>query len=583
MEFLRKTAAAVTAACLCMSVFSADCPVSADTDITEYEGYDISRMENLISDFEKSLEISGNDEEVRNYYHRIIDEMDYVSLQMLLADLQYSQNTVPENLDIKNAMSVTGMQCDNMIKAAFIDAYLSDYQTLTEELLYEGYIQDTDEIYSIEEETKEYLTEKNKLLSAYSTEIFSSDSAEQKNLKCAEIYLDLVRLYNSRTESDEYTYLDYAYQLYDRDYTPEEIGALNDAAAEAAQKAYMSIAEYAVSLPYDNNITFENNIEIIDQFSYRISDELKESAAEIKEKKLYKTGSGSLSEDMTYTVALSYYDTAVIYQYLYGVTGDLSVTAHEFGHFNAMRLNSIPYLYTQSHNLDLAEIQSQGLEVLYTYFYDSIFGEYAEYQKMSEASNLIISVSAGFFGNEFEQYVFENADSLTPEQVLEKYSELQEKYAIYRFDLYQIPHFFQYPGYYISYAVSALAAVNLWDVMYRDFDRASEMYTDLTHIPSYNGAGYFEALESAGFDNLLDAEHIRTVLSDFSGMLTSGLVYGDTDGNGVLNMSDVIYLITAVISPDAVINDNNRPALDVTDDGQIDSADIIKLKSLLAG
>ena len=47
---------------------------------------------------------------------------------------------------------------------------------------------------------------------------------------------------------------------------------------------------------------------------------------------------------------------------------------HEFGHFNADFYSTDSVLWGSS-NIDVAEIQSQGLEVLFSQFTDEIYGE----------------------------------------------------------------------------------------------------------------------------------------------------------------------------------------------------------------
>ena len=585
MRRLKKLTAVFVAAGMCFSfafgTVSGVHRVSAEEIV--YEGYDMSRMDNLVSEYENALKAKNNSEEVRSSYYRLIGELDYVNLQNVLSQVQYSQNTSEENLNECSKMSTAEMQCFDLVVQAIAESLGTDYGVLISMLVYEGLIQtDADEKYTLKPEDDIAVEEKNELLNSYLKILSSSDSADVKNLKCAGIYLKLVKCYNSMMETDDCTYFDYAYQLYSRDYTPEDISKMNSTAAEAVYDAWSRIYEYSETIPYTPERIFNDNMDIISRYSYRISDELRESAEEITEKNLYRTGSGSSAQQMCYTLIMSYYRSAVIYQYLYGNSSDFSAAVHEFGHFNADRQCNMPFAYIHSHNLDLAEVHSQGLEVLYTSFYDGMYGAHSDFRKADRAAALVSSVAAGFMGNEFEDYVFRNADNLTPEQVLDKYNELTEKYVVYDVDFYLVSHFFQYPGYYISYAVSALAALNLWEVMYRDYDEAVRMYTELSHISVYDGTGFSEALMASGFDDILDPEYLCSILSDFTDMITSALVFGDTDGNGTVNTADILYLISAVISPEGIITDENISVFDVTGDGKSDAADIVRLKRLLS-
>lgn len=577
----------ITAAGICFSLFSASFQQvsGAEAEDFVYSRYDTAKLDSLLGDFEKLLDEKGKEEEIKRYYNLIIEEADYISFQEALAQVQYSQNVTEANLAEYNYMTTVNMLCDNSIALSFTKGINSQYRNLMKQLLNEGYLENTASMdYKIKKETEEFLEKKNDLFRRYSRlePIDKNEISESELTEYAQIYLDTVKLYNTLVESDEYNYLDYAYQLYGRDYTPDDIKLMNDSVKSLIQKSYQNIKDRFSTLKSPSkNLVFDSNIEIAQQYSYRISDELSVSADEIIKKGLYRTGKGDNSEQKSYTTFLNYYNTGIIYQYLSGDILDLSATVHEFGHFNSMRQNSIPMLYIHNHNLDIAEVQSQGLEVLYTDFYDSIYGADAEYMRMYQAMTLISAVGAGFIGNEFEDYVFDNADNLTAEDVLNKYNELTGSYMIYNAPFYKIPHFFQYPGYYISYAVSALAALDLWDVMYKDFDRAVSMYTELSHISTYDSIPFEEALESAGFDDVLSADFINGGASEIISYLASGHIYGDADENGTLSTADLLALVKAVLSPEST--DRKKTALDMNNDGEINVADIMLVKKIISG
>jgi hypothetical protein len=451
-------------------------------------------------------------------------------------------------------------------------------------LMKEGFIQQNDQ-FTVKkaEETEEMIDQKNDLLKNYIDALGSSDSDEEKELKCAEIYLELVKYYNSLILTEGSNYMDYAYQLYCRDYSPDDIAKLNNAAAEKLSDAFKKIYDRRakVYVKEAGEKKFDNNFDVVSQYAYRVSDDLRESAEMVLERDLYKTG-GEGSDTTSYTTKLNYIGAAVIYQYISGDSKDLSTAAHEFGHFNALRQDTTPYLYMHGSNLDIAEVHSQGLEVLYTDFYDSIYGVNDEFVRLSEADSLLVAIAGGFQGNEFESFVFDHADSMTPQDVVDKYHELSDKYKLYVVPFYQIAHLFQMPGYYISYAVSALAAIDLWCVMYRDYDKAVEMYTDLSHVSIYDGTGFSNALESCGFDDVLSEDFITDKIPKLAEDLTDGLVYGDTDRNGIINTADISYLVSMLLSSGA-ISEDVRKSCDLSNDGAVNSADLLRLKHIMAG
>ncbi len=549
----------------------------------EFSGYDTTRIDSVLADFENSL-ASDDRNSIKSCYDQIIKEVDYAYYQLVLAKVQYSQNMTEENRETYNVMSASSRYVINRINETMSKAVSSKNSEYVVSLMKEGYIQPNDQ-YTVKkaEENDEMITQKNDLLKTYIDVLGSSASGSEKELKCAEIYLELVKYYNSLILTEDCNYMDYAYQLYCRDYSPDDIAKLNDAAAEKLSDAFKKINDRRVKVYVKEagEKKFENNFDVVSQYAYRVSDDLRESAEMVLERDLYKTG-GEGSDTTSYTTKLNYIGAAVIYQYISGESKDLSTAAHEFGHFNALRQDTTPFLYIHGSNLDIAEVHSQGLEVLYTDFYDSIYGVNDEFVRLTEADSLLVAIAGGFQGNEFENYVFDHADSMTPQDVVDKYHELSDKYKLYDVPFYQIAHFFQMPGYYISYAVSALAAIDLWSVMYRDFDRAVEMYTDLSHVSIYGGTGFANALESCGFDNVLDEEFITNKIPKLAEDLTDGLVYGDTDRNGIVNTADISYLVSMLLASGA-ISDEVKKSCDLSNDGAVNSADLLKLKRIMAG
>ncbi|WP_044975651.1 dockerin type I domain-containing protein [Ruminococcus sp. HUN007] len=556
-------------------------PVSA-ADV--YTGYDTARIDSLVSEFEKILEKEKITPEMPECYDRIIHEADYAYYQLVLSKVQYSEEQTSENFSEYSAMSATCRYVTGRIADVMRKALVSPHAEYVITLMNEGYISaNTDFKVRKAEEDDEILDKRNALVQKYIETLSGTASEREKELACAEIYLDLVKHYNSLIVTEGCSYIDYAYQLYYRDYSPKDIAVLNDTAANCLGDAYRKLVEHA-SQSYRKDAAeqvFDDNFDIVSQFANRVSDDLRESAEMVTERDLYRTGTLTNSEAVSYTTKLNYIRSAVIYQCVRGDTKDLAVTTHEFGHFNALRQDETPYLYIHGSNLDIAEVQSQGLEVLYTDFYDSIYGLNDEYFRMNEAASMLVAVAGGFQGNEFENYVFEHADSMTPQDVIDKYNELAAKYQLYKVPFYQVSHFFQMPGYYISYAVSALAALDLWNVMYSDFDKAADMYTKISHVSIYDGTGFSNALAESGFDNVLTEEFMTGNLNDLVDRLTDGLVYGDADRNGTVGTADLLYLVARIISASPCSEDDLK-SCDLSGDGTVNAKDLLKLKRIIA-
>lgn len=579
MKGIRKISAFITALAIGASTaFGVFTPQYVHAEAPVYQRYELAELETLIAGFEAAFGKSNNEQEVRQCYQLLVEEIDYIYSQSVLAMVSYSENMTEDNLDEYRYMESVNVLGINKVFVSLQKSLRTEYGGVIAELLGE-ILSDSlkNEDIAIDEKTEEFLAKKNELEQKYIEIAYSSLTEEDKNMGCAAVYLDLVKLYNSIMVSDEYTYLDYAYISYNRDYTADMMMSVGDTVRQSLIDSYYKLTEGQTY----NKVLFENNFDVVSQYTYRMSEELGESADIILENNLYRTGSGGKSENKAYTTALPYYNTAIIYQYIYNNDVDFSSAVHEFGHFNAMRLNIIPSLNMQTPNLDVAEVHSQGLEVLYTKFYDDIYGAYADSYRAKTAANLLSAVAAGFVGNEFENYVYNNADTMTAADVVSLYEKTAEKYELYDVPLYRIPHFFQAPGYYVSYAVSALAALDLWDTVYRDFDKAVDIYTDFSHISNNSTTGFSEALETTGFDNIFESGLMEKKIKRLSSVISNGIVYGDIDENNTVNASDVLTLIRLVLDTSKDIEKAKRDIYDLNADEKINTADIIEMKRLL--
>ena len=145
-------------------------------------------------------------------------------------------------------------------------------------------------------------------------------------------------------------------------------------------------------------------------------------------------------------------------------------------------------------------------------YYDEIFGDQAEIMKVYKLYEMIDTTISACLIGQFEYDILSHRDDLTPENVVKRFNTLM-KQNDYDVQLYEITHIFEQPGYYISYCVSALAALDIWMNSLDDYDRAVEMYNKISRIKSNSSEYQFRsAISMCGF---------RDVMSDkFFGLLS---------------------------------------------------------------
>ena len=165
-----------------------------------------------------------------------------------------------------------------------------------------------------------------------------------------------------------------------------------------------------------------------------------------------------------------------------------STITHEFGHFSHYYLNP-HYGWNRSDPLDIDEIDSQGLELLmlknYDYFYGSRKADSLQGSQLLEAIYIIIS---GCMEDEFQQTIYDSPD-MTLDEINQLYGRLAEEYGLAELFDYlgnewvAIPHTFQSPLYYFSYAASMIVAVELWELEQENDSRAQDAYLTIQNRP----------------------------------------------------------------------------------------------------
>ena len=291
----------------------------------------------------------------------------------------------------------------------------------------------------------------------------------------AELYLRLAALRRDEAERAGFdSYPEYAYILsYAREYSPEDAQELQRIVKARIAPLYVKcvLALDAAGAAWDDD-DIPSDKEILDAIGAHIGDispELTESFDFLCRNGLYCIGDGDELLDMGYTTTLPAYRSAFLFHKVGTRFHAFKDTVHEFGHFNAAYHDPTPMLY-QYGNMDVSEVQSQGLELLFLpALQDILAGGDADGRALvalATLEDMLGSVVDGCMYDEFEQAVYADPDMTVSElHTLEQ--RLYEAYGldeIFSADPYwvYISHLFEQPCYYISYAASALPALDLW-------------------------------------------------------------------------------------------------------------------------
>ncbi len=335
-----------------------------------------------------------------------------------------------------------------------------------------------------------------------------------------EIYVELVSIRFEQAELDGYdSFADYAYEnIYYRDYTTDEARVFEEAVkAELAPAFFEQV--YSNDRFWDDvsvgSFSTERLLEIVREYGAGISDEALEAFDYMVDHNMYYMENNNIMTDAGYTTSFDEYGAPFIYNHTYNSYRDVSDTAHEFGHYLDAYYHPTENVLLSGSCYDTFEVHSTSMECLVNLRYDEIYGGAGELLQTKQLADTLYSVVMGCIFDEFQQYVYSNP-GLSLDEINQAYYDITEAYGMdhstVNHDYYwmYVPHNFESPMYYISYATSALTALDIWSTALNDYDAAVDKYLTFVAKGAYD-MGYLEILETSGFGTFMDDGYVASV------------------------------------------------------------------------
>lgn len=357
------------------------------------------------------------------------------------------------------------------------------------------------------------------------TELYSMDETEAEE-KVGELYSEFIM--NSNLIGAEYgytNYYDYASEaVYMRDYGKEEREQFREYVKQYIVPVYNVVAlQYEQSL-YDLSLgeadclmeilftdTEELSTDYLSDYFATLSPDMEEGMEHMFENNNYIMTDAEDAYVGAFTANIG-----EPFCFFGPESQTVFVIIHELGHYYAdlcMEEELMSY--------DLAETQSQGNEMLFlghlkSKLSDEVYKALVYYQ-LYNFTNVIIQST---IFDEFEEFVYglEDVSGYTTEDYDRIMYDIVLSYAID--DPYDIiPEGMLWlwknvgiesPVYYLSYAVSATAAMNLYGQSVADYDAAVEAYRKLQEEVTYE-TGFKKALEHAGIPSVFEAQSYRSL------------------------------------------------------------------------
>ena len=325
--------------------------------------------------------------------------------------------------------------------------------------------------------------------------------------KAAELYLRLAALRREQAaEAGFDSYAEYVYlSRYAREYSSEDAAQLQQIVRKRIAPLYVRcmLALSERRQPW-NDEDVPSDAEILAALSSRIGDvspELTEAMDYLLRGGFYCIGSGDELYDTGFTSTLSSYRAPFLFNKVSTRFDAFQSTVHEFH-------DPTPALY-QYAATDLSELQAQGLELLFIpCLQDVLAGDGDEADRAFVAlhalSSMLASIVDGCLYDEFEQTVAADP-GMTAEGLFALEAQLYRDYgldAIYDTEPFwpYIPHLFDQPFYYISYAVSALPALDLWLRSQDDRAAATDAYLNVS--AARTDAWFLDVMDDNGLCNV---------------------------------------------------------------------------------
>ena len=510
-------------------------PEPFDGSAIVYEPYDIKEIDTLIGEAETLFGKKGNDSRLRELLGRIYDEFTKVQYAAtsarLMSDKYYSAEVDKSAEAIKTTIDVAE-KLSELIKYAYESGYagfICDILDMDENEVSELIdTMPTERFYALSRREAE-LTEK------YS-DIYGDNDA------CAELYIELVKLRNEIAAECGYdNYVDYANEIvYDRDYTEDDIEQFSEAVAEYISPLWGGLVGISMMLEdrYEGIPDDKLKATVADIF-YDIDEELGRSYSFMMENNLYDIGlrEGKNSAAGAYTVILEgkwvpYLFTSDTDDSIWRVTTFIHESGHACSLMHTPDIDAPWVTYLNTMSIDTCEVHSQGLELLCEHYFGKLFGSDAAYARYAEMATMAGVIMDGCYFNEWQTRMYkekeptvEKANKIAAE-LLDKYYGLKDYKIEDAQDMWvQVQHNFVAPMYYISYAVSAMAAMDIYAEAITDRESAVDKYMRLSAMGGF--MPFTEALYAAELHDIFDDETIKYISKTVGA--DAGFAYLDID------------------------------------------------------
>ncbi len=495
-------------------------PVSFEQRVAEHETLDEAAIYAKLSELETLSQDSRNANQLTQGYvdlnWMIADVQSYYILAMLnyygdttnaAYQAQAEHMTTFLNTLQNDLLETEKVLCESPCRSAMEQLLGADYveYVLTEDVLPEEVMNLVNQASSLANEYSAIWTD-------------STLTEEEKATEAKELYVELVGIRNGIAAALEWeNYAEYSYaNEYYRDYLPEDAAVLAENVRKYLSPLYGTVYNaYVRNAPSGLRVTEEDLLRILTDYAPRISGGFKSSVNHMKKYNLYDFKVSATKANTSFCISWAEYGDAYMFLNASGDYSDISTAIHEMGHYNSMLNSDSSKSQTFTQSIDLSEIHSQANELLFLELYPQFLEE--KYVKGMQAYTYVNSIYAALTGcmvDELERYAY-TEENLTVEKMDQKFAELKASYGIDPgWNWYDVPHIYESPCYYISYASSQIAALEIWSLSKSDRSKALSVYEEIVSYGSNND--FLSVLLLCNLDSPFQMQTVRAIADNLS-------------------------------------------------------------------
>ena len=499
----------------------------------QYVRYDFAQFEKMLEELQALAAQPDNKDNVLAFYDELLYETDIMRTMSALATINYYSNTRSTYWQEERSLA------DEATNRA-LDSFDVAVSRLLESEYEKAALAHIGHEYAEGVRGHEGMTDEQQ-------QLFADDLA--LTLKYYELEESLVRYSNDFYDAVGENYLE-ALQVRSRlaavfdydsfDSFANELYYYRDYSYSESKRLFESVQKYVVPLYQKLQKNYEREheqivseysplavdavVELVGGYIREISPELAIPWDYMQRNKLYDIDPSPTKANIGFTIGLPMYKSAFILNSPDGGVLDMQTLVHEFGHFVQAYYNPVPAAY-QIMVLDLCEVHSQGLEALFSRFYPEIYGDNAGSFENEMILGFLRTIIDYSYIAELETEIY-RLDNPSIGDLKKLAAELGMKYwprasksAMQTYWL-GFPHVHTSPMYSASYAVSALAALDLWVQSHVDEAAATDSYLKLVSL--HNSEYFGNALRKSGLSNIFRQATIELLCENIETILLEG-------------------------------------------------------------